>query len=224
VGAAADSSTRARGDLEPLPGGSHGLSADEVAASQRKRLIAAVVALVAERGYDGTAITEIARHAAVANRAFYAIFDSKDDAIIAAFDGSADELSTRIAETAGAAGDWPQQVIAGLRELVEFFDADPVRARFCLVAPFTTNPEIMAHCRGRLAAALSHLSAGRSLHSEDFPLPASTEDSLIGGIVAQLGRTAQSEGEFASQLPGLVEFVLAPYLGIEAARSRAAAV
>ena len=41
-----------------------------------------------QRGYGQTAITEIAKRAAVANRVFYANFKSKDDAFIYAFDMS----------------------------------------------------------------------------------------------------------------------------------------
>ena len=171
MGAAAELPTRSRGDLGPLPGGNHGLSPDEVASSQRQRLLAAVIELGAERGYDGLAITEIARHAAVANRAFYANFDSKDDAFVAAFDSVVNRLSSRIGEDAGGAAEWPQQMVEGLTAMVEFFDADLVVARFCLVAPFTANAEIVAHCRDRLAAVAPLLSAGRSWRSGEFPLP-----------------------------------------------------
>ena len=69
--AGGDGEGKDRGDLGPLPGGHHGLAAEQVAESQRERLLAAVATLVAERGYAGTTITEIAKTASVSNRVFY---------------------------------------------------------------------------------------------------------------------------------------------------------
>ena len=212
-----------RANLGPLPSGRHGLSPEQVAESQRERLLAAVSELAAERGYGQTAITEIAKRAAVANRVFYANFKSKDEAFIDAFDTVADHLTSLIVGSAGPLEDWSLRVIAALRVTVEYFDAEPVLARFCLVAPFTATSEIAAHCRDRLAAALPLLAAGRRQRSESGDLPASTEDSLLGGVVAQLSRSVQSDADLPAQLPDLVEFVLAPYLGLEDARRLAAA-
>jgi AcrR family transcriptional regulator len=194
-----------------------------VAESQRERLLAAVSELAAERGYGQTAITEIAKRATVANRVFYANFKSKDEAFTVAFDAVADHLTTLIVEAAGPLEDWSQRVIGALRVTVEFFDAEPVLARFCLVTPFTATPTVTAHCRDRLAAALPYLAAGRGQRSDGGDLPASTEDSLVGGVVAQLSRSVLSDADLAAQLPDLVEFVLAPYLGPEEARRWAAA-
>lgn len=213
-----------RAELGPLPSGHHGLSPQQVAESQRERLLAAVCELTAERGYGQTAISEIAKRATVANRVFYANFKSKDDAFIVAFDAVADHLSGLIAEAAQPLEDWAQQVIAALSVTVEFFATDPVLTRFCLVAPFTATSEIAAHCRDRLAAALPHLAAGRGLRPGGEELPDSTEDSLVGGVVAQLSRSALNDSDLTAQLPGLVEFVLAPYLGLDQARRLAAAV
>jgi AcrR family transcriptional regulator len=207
-----------RAQLGPLPSGHHGLSPEQVAESQRERLLAAVSELAAERGYGQIAITEITKRAAVANRVFYANFKSKDDAFIDAFDAVADHLSDLIAAAAEPLEEWSQRVIAALRVTVEFFDSEPVLARFSLVAPFTATNRITAHCRDRLSSALPYLAAGREQRPDGGDLPASTEDSLVGGVVAQLSRSAVNDAEMTAQLPDLVEFVLAPYLGPEEAR------
>jgi AcrR family transcriptional regulator len=211
--------------LGPLSGGRHGLTPEQVAESQRERLLAAVVSVVAERGYPDTPITAIAKAASVSNRVFYQNFDDKKDAFIAAFDAVAGHLRELIAAAVAEAGDeWPDQVIAGLRAALEFFDSEPEIARFCLVAPFTATPEIAAHMRTTIAGADAYLAQGRRLHAGGLELPGSTEESLIGGAVGQLSRCLLTEGgPLTSLLPDLIEFGLSPYLGPEEARRLAGA-
>ena len=209
-------------ELGPLPGGRHGLSRQEVTESQRERLLAATAELIAERGYTGVPITEIVRRAAVANRVFYENFKSKEEASLAAYDAIADHVTELIA-AAASVEDWPDRVTATLRAVIAFFDAEPMLARFCLVAPFTSTPKIAAHGRDRAAVALPYLAQGRDLHPGGAELPASTEDSLLGGVVSQLSRSLLAVPRpLGALLPDLVEFVLTPYLGPDEARRRAA--
>ena len=209
-----------QGDLGPLPGGHHGLSPQQVAESQRERLLAAVATLVAKRGYASTTITEIAKTAAVANRVFYANFADKEAAYLAAFDAVADHLRELIAKaTAEEGADWAQRLIVAFRTMLQFFDAEPELARLCLVAPLTATPAIGAHFRQVVATAIPYLAEGRSIHSGEEGLPPSTEDSLLGGIVSQLSRSLlKDNGPLIGLLPDLIEFALSPYLGPEQAR------
>jgi AcrR family transcriptional regulator len=217
-----DGEGRPRGELGPLPGGHHGLSPEHVAESQRERLLAATAELIGERGYGAASITEIVKRASVANRVFYTNFASKEEAFIASFDVVADHLTQLIAEADPAEAEWPQRVISALRVCLEFFDAEPRLARFCLVAPFTATKLIAAHCRDKAAIAVPFLLTGRDLHGAD-DLPASTEDSLLGGVISQVSRSILAEATpLVALLPDLVEFVLAPYLGPEQARELAA--
>jgi AcrR family transcriptional regulator len=211
--------------LGPLSGGRHGLSPEQVAESQRERLLAAIVGVVAERGYADTPINAIAKAASVSNRVFYQNFDDKKDAFIAAFDAVAAHLRELIAAAVAEAGDeWPAQVIAGLRTALEFFDSEPEIARFCLVAPFTATPEIAAHMRTTIAGADAYLAQGRRLHAGGLELPGSTEESLIGGAVGQISRCLLTGGgPLIELLPDLIEFGLSPYLGPDEARRLAAA-
>lgn len=219
---AEDAEAENRVELGPLPGGHHGLSRQEVVESQHERLIAATAELVAERGYAGVPITGIVKRASVANRVFYENFDSKEDAFVAAYDAIADHVTEVISTAAGPAPDWPGGVSDALGAAIAFFDAEPKLARFCLVAPFTSTPKIAAHCRDRAAVAVPYLAEGRDLHPAGADLPASTEDSLLGGVISQLSRSLLVGSEpLDAVLPDLIEFVLTPYLGSDEARRRA---
>jgi AcrR family transcriptional regulator len=218
-----DGDRESQRDLGPLPGGHHGLSPQQVAESQRERLLAAVATLIAERGYAATTINGIAKTAAVANRVFYANFEDKEAAFLAAFDAVADHLRFLVAQAATEVGaDWSRRMIVAFRAILEFFDGEPELAGLCLVAPFTATPAIGAHFREVIASAVPYLAEGRELGGAVDDLPASTEDSLLGGIVAQLSRSLLTDaGPLIDRLPDLIEFALAPYVGAERARELA---
>jgi AcrR family transcriptional regulator len=77
---------------EPLPRGRHKLDRDAVRASQRGRLVRAMLELVAEQGYESTSVPAVVARARVSRNAFYALFDDKTDCFLAACDRITDDL------------------------------------------------------------------------------------------------------------------------------------
>ena len=219
-----DGEGKARPELGPLPGGHHGLSPEQVAESQRERLLAAVAHVAAERGYRATTVTEIVKAASVSSRVFYEHFSSKEECFLAAFDAVLGHLQELIAAAVEPHSDWPQQVIATLRTALRFFTAESDLARLCLVETLTATPAIAIHFREAALTAIPLLEAGRAERTDSQTLPESTEDSILGGLITLASRSVLTEdpGSIEDLLPDLVEFVLTPYLGPEAAKQLAA--
>lgn len=210
------------GELGPLPGGHHGLSREQVADSQRERLLAALAHVVAARGYKGATITEIVKAASVSSKAFYENFDSKEACFLAAFDAVLAHMKELVGEAVAPYADWSQRVIAALRALLDFFESEPDLARLCLVEPVTATPAIAGHFREEVIACIPYLELGRAESTDAASLPESTEDSLLGGLVVLTSRSILAgDGPLPGLLPDLVEFVLAPYLGPERAKALA---
>ena len=211
-------------ELGPLPGGHHGLSREQILESQRERLLAAIVQEVAAKGYRATTITEVVKLASVSTRDFYEHFDSKEACFLAAFEAVHDHLERLLREAAASESDWPHQVVAVLRAALEFFAAEPELARYCLVEPVSATPATAIRFREAVLACVPALAAGRSESPEGNLLPASTEDSLLGGAISLATRSVLA-GE-TEQLPrllaSLVEFTLSPYLGAERAAALSA--
>lgn len=213
-----DGSKGGRPELGPLPGGHHGLTPEQVAESQRERLMAALSHVVAERGYRNATITEIVKAASVSSRAFYENFESKEECFIATFDAVLVHLEALIAEAVEPIPDWPHQVIAALRTSLEFFAAEPALARLCLVETVTATPPIAARYREAVVSVVPYLKPGRSERGEAEALPESTEDSLLGALVVLMSRSILAEDRpLPELLPDLVNFSLSPYLGPGAA-------
>ena len=212
------------GELGPLPGGHHGLSREQILESQRERLLAAIAEEVAAKGYGGTTITDVVKRASVSTRDFYEHFDGKEACFLAAFEAVRDHLEQVLREAVAAEPDWPHQAVAAFRAALEFFAAEPDLARLCLVEPVSATPTIAIRFREVVLACVPALALGRAEMEDGDALPASTEDSLLGGAISLATRsilTGKTE-QLPQLLPNLVEFTLSPYLGAKSAASLAA--
>lgn len=109
--AAAAEPSRWRG--EPLPRGRHKLGAHEVRASQRQRLLRAMVESVAEQGYERTTVPAVVAAARVSRNAFYELFEDKADCFLAACDESGQELLDELMALASEP-DWIQALRRGI--------------------------------------------------------------------------------------------------------------
>jgi AcrR family transcriptional regulator len=206
-------------ELGPLPGGIHGLSRDQVAESQRERLLAAVTEIVLERGYDAASVTELVRVASVSSRDFYRHFDSAEACFLAAYDAVLGHFRRSLDAAAAPCTDWPERVVAALRAALRFAAGRPDLARFCLIEPVAATPAIALRHRDAVLAFAPLLATGRDYAPAARRLPPSTEESLLGGLIGATSRPLL-EGDPAALpdlLPDLVEFVLSPYLGAERA-------
>ena len=211
-------------ELGPLPSGRHGFSREQVAAHQRERLIAGIAAAVARDGYNAVTISHITKEARVSRRAFYAHFDTMEACFLAAFDVVVGHLEELIRVAAESEPDWPRQVVAGLRSALEFFDREPDLARLCMVESVNAGPAVAERFQDAVARIASLLAAGRRERSNPRPLPASTEESLVGALISTVSRSIAfpKPGRLVDLLPDFLEFVLMPYLGLEAAHRLAA--
>jgi AcrR family transcriptional regulator len=202
-------------ELGPLPAGRHGFSREQVAHSQRERLIAGLASAVAGHGYNAVTITHITKAAAVSRRVFYENFSSKEDCFLAAFDVVVAHIRELVAEGVGSAPDWPHQAIAAAREALAFLASEPDLARLCLVESQSAGPVVAARFHDAVRELVPPLERGREERSAERPLPPTTEDSTIGALVSLAARkVAAGEAERLEELlPDFTEFVLSPYLG-----------
>jgi AcrR family transcriptional regulator len=87
--------------LATLPRHRHGLSREDVRASQSARILQATATVVAERGFAAATVIEIARRAGVSRKTFYELFADKEDA----FDAAHDAVTFLIEPTVAALAD-----------------------------------------------------------------------------------------------------------------------
>jgi AcrR family transcriptional regulator len=170
---------------------------DPLGAGQRERILDATQQLIAEKGATGATIEAIVKLARVSSVTFYEHFDDKEACFVAAFDRAVEELRAVIpAEPSG-----PEKARGALAELLKAIDAEPVRARLCLVEAQRGGPQL----RTRYEAALDEAAA---------ELPDSLGQAIVGGLAWLLRERLELGGGEGVQdlLPRMTEIVLDPYL------------
>jgi AcrR family transcriptional regulator len=138
-----------------LPRGPHGLTRDEVARSQRLRLLTAMTDAVAEKGFANTVVADVVSRSGVSRATFYQLFGSKEDCFQAAYEMNA-ELVALIMEAgledlrADAASTPLEKLERVLALYIDTLAATPGLARVFLVEVYAAGPEAIAQRRASL--------------------------------------------------------------------------
>lgn len=117
---------------KPLPRGRHKLSSEQVLASQRERLLHAMLLCVGEHGYAATTVPMVVASARVSRNGFYALFTDKLDCFLAL----CDHLAAELLETLYALGtepSWEAALDRGMTVYLRWWDDRPAFARAYLV-------------------------------------------------------------------------------------------
>ncbi|MGH2727631.1 MAG: TetR/AcrR family transcriptional regulator [Actinomycetota bacterium] len=119
-------------EFEPLPRGRHRLSPEEVRASQRERLLRAMLECVSRDGYADTTVPEVVAAARVSRNAFYELFADKTECFLALCDELANELLGELFRQE-AAPDWIEALRSGLSVYLRWWQDRPEFGRTYLV-------------------------------------------------------------------------------------------
>lgn len=173
----------------------------EVAENQRKRLLAALVAAVYERGYAATRVADLAEISGVSSRSFYALFPDKEACLLAALKEVAPAV---LAEAMGEAGEgsWEEDARRRLEGFAATIVAQPAVAKLCLVEAYVAGGEAAALVDSEIAAIERLIIQRLDESPERANTPAPLVTALIGGLL-ELARTRLMRGEEAD-LPGAV--------------------
>jgi AcrR family transcriptional regulator len=207
-------------ELARLPHGRHGLPPEFVERNQSQRLLASLIRIVAEQGYNGATITAITDGAGVTTRTFYKYFESVEACYLAAFDALGKIIAERLAAAWASEQEWPLRVRAALAAALDLFSASPELAALMLSEPFVAGAAVSRRYQEEIARLGPYLAEGRALSAGGDVLPPTTERGILGSIASQIARKV-SGGEaddLPAMLPDLTQFALTPYLGPAAAR------
>jgi AcrR family transcriptional regulator len=196
----------------PLPRGRHRLTREEVAASQRDRLLLAMAEAMAEKGYAATSVADVLARARVSRETFYQQFSSKLDCFVTAFDTAAEMLGAGLGAVVALDGPplarFDRALAAYLDALasqmpfarlflVEVYAAGPaafdrrtaVQQRFAdeLAALFGADDEAGRFACEALVAAISSLVTGPIIRGDADALRA-LHGPLVGLVGDALGR------------------------------------
>jgi AcrR family transcriptional regulator len=111
-----------------LPGGRHGLSPQDVADHQRRRIMDAVVQVTVTDGASALTVQRVLAYAGVSRKTFYDHFANREAAVLATYRLVTEQLVAAI-ETPRS----DDPLADGLKALLTLVAARPDVARFCFV-------------------------------------------------------------------------------------------
>ncbi|TMK57353.1 MAG: TetR/AcrR family transcriptional regulator [Actinobacteria bacterium] len=174
------------GDSEHLrsmklpPGPAH--SPQKVAENQRNRLLAAMVASTAARGYEETGVADLAEISGVSPRSFYQHFESKEACLLAALEEIL-SLAVESTLTATEGGDWREEGHNRIVAFASFVAAQPAAARLFLVEAYAAGP----NASETVDDAILKMERVLKKRLEDLGLPqAVPQEMLVGAIGAAI--------------------------------------
>jgi AcrR family transcriptional regulator len=128
---------------ERLPRGPHGLTREQVQASQRQRLLDAVLDVVGENGYAAATVADITTAAGVSRTTFYEQFRNKLDAFLGAYDEFGKAFLADVADTPATT---PVATLTAAGErLVEWGRRRPLACRAFLLEIHAVGEQGLAH-------------------------------------------------------------------------------
>ena len=207
---------------ERLRSGRHDLSPEFVGSHQRERIIDALAATLAERGYAGLTVTEIARRAGVSHRTFYQHFPNKRDAILIAARITVQRaFQAALPAYLAHPDDWPAALRAAIAALFDTMASEPSQALMGFVNVFGAGPPALKLREATVEALTQQLDSGarRAGHAR----PAIFSEACVGGAWELIREHVAHEplAELPRLVPRVLYAVLTPYLGADRAASLA---
>ncbi len=121
-----------------------GIPPAEVERNQRERLFGAMVATVAEKGYEATSVADLVALSGVSRRTFYERFQDKEDCFVATVETLLGSTVAAIVQSYDGSGPWEERAQLTFRSLMEAIATQPAAARLCLVEPYAAGPAALA--------------------------------------------------------------------------------
>jgi AcrR family transcriptional regulator len=191
-----------------LPRGPHSLSREQVAKSQRQRLVEAMIDGIGDHGYVKTTVADVIARAGVSRKAFYEHFPNKQECFLTAYDTVAAEGAERVRSAYLQAEGLPDSARSAIEALFEWAIENPRVLRLVLVEIGAVGPAGIAR-RERLVAAFEALlreSLGLARGPGTVPNPVLR--AVIGGLSKVLYTHAQSgeDADLLDLVPDLVRW------------------
>jgi AcrR family transcriptional regulator len=202
-------------EKERLPAGRADLPEPLIAHSQRERILNAMAATCAAKGFGATTIADICEPAGVSRATFYELFEDKEDCLQASMELSLAEAMGRIVEVYSPDKPWATMVRDAAATFLELLATRPDFARMALIeAPAAGGRSFEMYASGkRVLQALLDRGRGDPIEEQGIPSSASrgalaAAESLIAGQIL-----AGNTERLPELLPDIVYIVTVPYLG-----------
>jgi AcrR family transcriptional regulator len=185
-----------------------GTPREEAERNQRDRLFAAMVATVAEKGYEGTTVADLVELSGVSRSAFYRHFEDKQACFLAAVEAMVEPTLKQL----GADESAPpgiERARAAFASLMETIVAQPAAAKMCVVEVYAAGPEGAKLVDRTLEASTNLAAALLEQVPERKGMPRDLVRSIVGGVQKVIHKRLYrgQEGELLDLVPQLWDWI-----------------
>ena len=145
----------------PLPTGTHGLDPDDVKRDQRKRLQAALIELIAQKGYPGVRIVDLAKLAHVSPPTFYSLYDDKEDLFLSAYDEVAARTAKSVLLAYASRDPEEERLVVAMRAFAEIAAAESEAISLFVLGAFGAGSRALERRRRTLEEFESRIRTSR---------------------------------------------------------------
>jgi AcrR family transcriptional regulator len=176
-----------------------------------ERLLRALAAVVAEKGYPDTTVAEVVERAATSQRTFYEHFKNKEDAIVAALDSGSAHMLAAALPAFRRAPDWPHAVHDTQEAMFCFGAEEPEYARLGGVEMYAAGKRALDQREVVTEGMEGLLAPGYELKPDIPPIAA---EAIGGALYSLLYDHVNRKGPetLPDLVPTLVYVTLAPFL------------
>jgi AcrR family transcriptional regulator len=180
-------------------------------ANPPERLLRALAAVVADKGYPDTTVAEIVERAGTSQRTFYEHFKNKEDAIVAALDSGSAHMLAAALPAFRRAPDWQHAVHDTIEAMFAFGAEEPEYARMGGVEMYAAGKRALDQREVVTEGMEGLLAPGYELRPETPPIAA---EAVGGALYSLLYDHVNKKGPetLPDLVPTLVYVTLAPFL------------
>ena len=186
---------------------------------QRARICEALIALVAERGYEPTTVEMIVKRAGVTRVDFERHFADRQDCFDQLWEEMNADYIAGLRRHFDGDGPWRDRLRVSAYFVLRYFLKDLTRATFFLVGALGAGELAVARRDRQIAVGIDLMDAARAELPDPDSVPRAQAEAVVGTIYQTLFATARkSDPKRAIELvPQLMYIAVMPYFGVKAA-------
>ena len=194
----------------------HPFEERQAVSNPAERVLRALAAVVAEKGYPATTVAEVVERASTSQRTFYEHFANKEEALLAALDSGSSQMLATVLPAFRRAPSWEQSVLGAYEAMFGFGTEEPEYTQLGAVEMYAAGKRAL-QARDTIMEGLEALLApGYELSPEASPIAA---EAIGGAIYALIYDQVKAKGpeSMPELVPMATYMTLAPFIGADEA-------
>ncbi|HET7052764.1 MAG TPA: TetR/AcrR family transcriptional regulator [Solirubrobacterales bacterium] len=188
--------------------------------ADRRRIVAAMIELVAEQGYGGTTVKQLLERAGVRRADFRRLFSGKEACFLAVYEEMSESFTGEVFAAFEREEEWREGLRAAAYAAARWVGEHPREARYATVETMMAGEFAVARREATLRRFVDLIDAGREQAEDPEPASRAMAEGVVGGILGMLSKNLRRGTRARPEdfVPELMFLAVRPYLGIEVAR------